>query len=271
MDDGSSDNGVDVVLSSEFTQVRIVQQNNQGVSVARNHGVAFARNDYVTFLDADDRWLPFYLEEMAQLIHKYPQVGIYASRYQCIEDGEAYVDPKIWLQQANPKGMLMNNYFEIASKGDLPFMISSTVVSKTLFNQIGGFPAGEKIGEDQDFFVRAALNGPIAYTPNIHLFYHKDTENKATLLNIPEQECPYSQRVNALVQYREFSEQESNHMLRYCAAHLCHIAKLNIKAGNIDAAKNLLADERCKLKPKHRIGLYLFALVKQGMNAVRLG
>ncbi len=251
--------------------MRIIQQKNQGVSVARNNGVAFARNEYVTFLDADDRWLPFYLEEMSQLMQKFPNTGIYASRYQCVEGGESYVDPKIWIEQANPQGMLMHNYFEIASKGDLPFMISSTVVSKALFNQIGGFPAGEKIGEDQDFFVRAALKGPIAYTPNIHLFYHKDTENKATLLNIPQEECPYSQRVNSLVQENDFSSHQNQHMLRYCAAHLCHIAKLNIKAGNFEAAKSLLADERCKLKPKHRVGLYLFALVKQGMNAVRLG
>ena len=52
-------------------------------------------------------------------------------------------------------------------------------------------------------------------------------------------------------------------MLRYSAAHLCYIAKLNILSNRFTQARKLLADPRCKLKPKHLLSLYLFSWVKQ--------
>lgn len=252
-----------------FTNLRLIKQTNQGVSAARNHGISIAKNEFIAFLDADDQWLPFFLEEMVSLVHKYPEAGIYTSRYQCVEDGDNFVDAKIWLKDINPEGDLLSNYFEIASKGDLPFMISSTMVHKDLLDKVGGFPVGEKIGEDQDFFVRIAMQGDIAYSPNINLFYHRDSENKVTITNIPSEECPYSQRVHDLVKTSSLTPKTTTDMLRYCAAHLCHLAKLNIHAGKFNIAKSLLSDPRCALKPKHRIGLYGLALVKQVVNTMK--
>ncbi len=278
IDDGSTDGGDEIVKRFNFPNVRLIKQSNQGVSAARNHGIEVSRNDYIAFLDADDQWLPFFLEEMVALINKFPTTGIYTSRYQCIEGGNEFVDAKIHLENADPKGILLNNYFEIASKGDLPFMISSTLIHKSLLEKIGYFPVGEKMGEDQDFFIRIALQGAIAYSPNINLFYHRDSENKVTNSNIPSQECPFSERLHNKIKTQSVSFNGANaaakaqnikHMLRYSAAHLCHLAKLNINAGKFKTARALLADPRCALKPKHRIGLYCIAWVKQGLSGIK--
>ncbi|BDX08256.1 glycosyltransferase family 2 protein [Planctobacterium marinum] len=266
IDDGSSDNGVAIVEQANIADVRIIRQANQGVSVARNNGIKAARNQYVAFLDADDTWLPFFLEEMQLLIAKFPQCKFFASRYQCI-DGDKYVDAKINLEGLDPQGVLLSNYFEVAASGDLPFMISSAVIEKSLVDSIGGFPPGERIGEDQDFFARAAMYGPIAYSPNIHLMYRRDAENSATSTWVPEQECPFSERLKHQVA-RLNQKVVAQQVNKYSAAHLCHLAKLNIYKGRFRSARKLLADTRCNLKAKHKWGLLTLSYLKQAQYSL---
>jgi len=239
-----------------------VHQANQGVSAARNNGVALASHEYIAFLDADDQWLPLFLDEVARLINKFPQAKFFATRYQIVESENNYIDAKIKLEHINPEGTILDDYFNIASQGDIPFTMSSMVIQRAFFKSIGGFPLGEPIGEDQDLFCRVALNTAIAYSPNIHSLYHKDAQNQASKNNIPSMECGFSVRLTR-VAYDNTEKKNTINMLKYCAAHLCHLAKLNIGNGHFSQARELLSDPRCKLKPKHLIGLYGLSWLKQ--------
>lgn len=257
VNDGSTDNSAKIVQAAKFDNVKLVHQKNQGVSAARNNGVKVASNPYIAFLDADDQWLPLFLEEVAHLIHKFPQAEFFGTRYQIIEEGNKFCDAKINLPPLNPDGVLLDDYFEIASTGDLPFTMSSMVIYKPLFEKIGGFPLNEPIGEDQELFCQVALLSKIAYSPNIHSLYHKDAINQASKINVPSDECGFSRRISAAAAVQK-NKSKAKSMLRYSAAHLCHLAKLNIIKGKYKQARALLADQRCSLKPKHLV--YLFGL-----------
>ena len=88
MDDGSEDNSFEVALKSitGHPQCRLYQQDNAGVSVARNTAVSLSRGGYLCFLDADDWWKPSFLEEMSKLIDGFPEAGIYGTNYTIVNE-----------------------------------------------------------------------------------------------------------------------------------------------------------------------------------------
>lgn len=62
VDDGSTDETPDVLASIHDPRLRLVRQENQGLSAARNAGAAIAAGEWLTFLDDDDEALPGWLE-----------------------------------------------------------------------------------------------------------------------------------------------------------------------------------------------------------------
>ena len=59
VDDGSTDGSGDLAdqLATHDSRIRVIHQENHGLSVARNVGLQNASGEYVIFLDSDDEWL----------------------------------------------------------------------------------------------------------------------------------------------------------------------------------------------------------------------
>ena len=66
IDDGSTDGCAAVcdAFAAKDERVRVVHQENQGLSAARNTGIDAARGKYIAFVDSDDIVLPAYLQRM---------------------------------------------------------------------------------------------------------------------------------------------------------------------------------------------------------------
>ncbi|QDT34640.1 glycosyltransferase family 2 protein [Thalassoglobus polymorphus] len=67
IDDGSTDDSA-AIAESFGAPVRVIRQENQGESVARNRGIDEAKGEWIAFLDADDLWAPEKLERQLSLI-----------------------------------------------------------------------------------------------------------------------------------------------------------------------------------------------------------
>ena len=65
VNDGSTDGSVDEVLRISDSRIRLVSQENGGVSAARNRGIDEAKGEYIAFLDADDLYCPELIENIA--------------------------------------------------------------------------------------------------------------------------------------------------------------------------------------------------------------
>lgn len=147
--------------------VRLITQSNAGVSAARNSGVAASSGDYIAFLDADDWWEPTYLEKMAQLIADYPEAGLYASNYYYHKDGVNIIKVDI------PTGYF-NYPKEYFKNFAMPVWTGATMMPRKVYEEMGGFPVGIKLGEDFLLWAKIALHYPIVFL-NEPLAYYNNT------------------------------------------------------------------------------------------------
>jgi len=184
VDDGSTDDSSTQlsVISQQLSvdtpeinkKVRVIQQQNQGVSTARNNGVKLAKYDYIAFLDADDSWELTYLEEMNGLIATYPNAGIYGSGYFIVKNGKKRIAP-IGVEQNFDRGLI--NYCQVYSKTlCMPLWTGATIIPKSIFDLENGFNPRLKLGEDFDLWIRVATKYSVAFL-NIPLAsYNQDVE-----------------------------------------------------------------------------------------------
>src|SRR5438034_340060 len=71
VDDGSTDEGANIVRDYIKKGIRLMEQANAGPGAARNRGTAAAAGDLVAWLDADDAWEPEYLAESVRMMDAY--------------------------------------------------------------------------------------------------------------------------------------------------------------------------------------------------------
>ncbi len=73
VNDGSRDNTLEVAerYAELDSRIRVIAQDNAGVSVARNNGLRVARGEYIMFLDADDNYTtPYAITDMMKELLK---------------------------------------------------------------------------------------------------------------------------------------------------------------------------------------------------------
>lgn len=77
VDDGSSDNSLSICqsIAANDKRIKIIQQKNQGVSIARNTGLDYARGQYISFVDNDDYVSPYMYEYLYRAINE-PNIDI---------------------------------------------------------------------------------------------------------------------------------------------------------------------------------------------------
>jgi glycosyltransferase involved in cell wall biosynthesis len=170
IDDGSIDSSYQKVLDMEDSRIKVIRQENQGVSVARNKGIEQASSSLVAFLDADDEWKPNFLEKMCVLISQFPDCVLFGSGYATFRTNGLIWHTKEYFP-VDWSGIIPN-YIRIMRF--YPFFTSSVVIRKTVLTDIGGFPVGVKFGQDVATWLRCSLVGKIAYINQPLVIYHTD-------------------------------------------------------------------------------------------------
>jgi glycosyltransferase involved in cell wall biosynthesis len=172
VNDGSTDNGLEIVGAIHDDRIRIINQKNAGVSTARNNGVKNARFDYVAFLDADDWWNNMFLQEIEVLIRKYPEAALFASNFNHVIKEKEISRIKI---SDIEDGYI--NYFDLFLKiSDSPVCSSAVCIKKQCFLNENGFKTNLKNMEDFDLWLRIACKHRIAYINKVLAFYNQDVD-----------------------------------------------------------------------------------------------
>jgi glycosyltransferase involved in cell wall biosynthesis len=179
VNDGSTDQSASLVASlSDNKKIRLIHQENAGVSAARNRGIAEANSELIAFLDADDEWLPEFLMTILTLKSQFPRESVFSSLYSFQDStGKTNLPKSVSLFESGYRGIL-DNFLDIIHIG-LPFNSSTVVVAQKALEEIGGFPVGIAYGEDVDTWIRLSLRYKIVYVNKVLAIYHRDAENRA--------------------------------------------------------------------------------------------
>ena len=178
MDDGSKDDSFAVASKAfeGFPNCHLYRQANGGVSVARNNAVSLSQGEYLCFLDADDWWEPTFLQEMLTLIDEFPDAGIYGTNYTIVNESKrkTRVAP-IGVEQGFERGYI--NYCRVYAKTlAMPLWTGAVCMSRRVFDEMGGFPKGIKLGEDFLLWIRVALKYKVAFLNKPLSYYNQDVD-----------------------------------------------------------------------------------------------
>lgn len=178
MDDGSVDESCDVARKAMegCPHAQLYQQKNAGVSAARNNAVAFSKGEYLCFLDADDWWEPTFLEEMDRLIRAFPEAGIYGANYTIVNETKRKTRvANVGVDAGFETGYI--NYCQVYAKTlAMPLWTGATCVPRRVFDEMGGFPQGIKLGEDFLLWIHIALKYKVAFLNKPLSYYNQDVD-----------------------------------------------------------------------------------------------
>lgn len=112
IDDGSIDESVNIINAymKKDSRIKLIQQVNSGSSVARNNGIRNASGQYIALLDADDLWLPTFLEKQIAFMKEKNAICVCCSYGRINEASEEIHRPTIAKSVITNKDMLVMDY-----------------------------------------------------------------------------------------------------------------------------------------------------------------
>lgn len=156
VNDGSTDKTADILRAYGDRVIRI-DQDNAGMSAARNTGIGAARGRYIAFLDADDLWLPDKLARQVALLEQQADLA-FCSTCARFEDPDGHPAGE-WGCPASGRVSLpqvLENHAAIAGGA------SSVLARSEIVKRLGGFDEALRGAEDTDLWVRLAAEGEFA-------------------------------------------------------------------------------------------------------------
>lgn len=153
VDDGSEHTTAETVSAYRDPRVRLLRQEKQGRSLARNRGIEAARSRFIAFLDDDDLFLPHRLRFQLDHFAAHPQTEAIACAARVVDDTGA--DQGTWAPWAEARELALPEF--LYGYGLLP---SSWLLRRECISRLDHWfdPAMENT-EDTDFFIRLLYTG----------------------------------------------------------------------------------------------------------------
>lgn len=170
VNDGSTDNSINEVNKVLDSRIRIVNQENSGVGVARNTGISNANFEWIAFLDGDDLWCNDHLSELKKIINIFPDSGLISTQHSKFNERPVLTGK----HSINKFPIKTIDYFEEASIYPTIIWTSAACINKRVFDEIGGF-SKEKMGEDLEYWVKISLDYQVSISLNTTAYYRQNT------------------------------------------------------------------------------------------------
>jgi hypothetical protein len=178
IDDGSTDNTLDVLRGFRDPRIQFITQKNRGLAFTLNRGLELARGRYIARQDADDISLPDRFSKQVSFLEMNPScalVGTWAEIW-CEREktGRVHRHPS---DSATLKfELLFNN----------PFVHSSVMLRKSALEQVGPYASdGFRETEDYELWSRIARHHDVANIPEVLQIYRETTGSLSRMPQTP--------------------------------------------------------------------------------------
>lgn len=262
VDGGSTDKSVEIVKNIPDTRIFVIQQKGNGIADARNEGIYASNSDLIAFLDADDEWMPDFLETIIDLKNKFPNAGAFSTAFVRHGMNGEITYPRYKGIPEHPWEGIIPNYFKMLLDFP-PIWTSAVAVPKKVIIRLGGFPSGESFGEDLDLWFRIALEYKIAFTTQIKAIYNRDTTdyNFFCFRNKEIKIEPVLKTARYALKNQETPKEFLPYIQEYITRLQLGIASKHILKGNPDQARGVLNECITKRYFKEKWGLYFFSFL----------
>ncbi len=171
VDDGSTDDSA-AIAQSYGPPVRVIRQENQGESVARNRGMDEAQGDWVGLLDADDRWVPNKLERQVAALGKAGEdvVCVYSDYILFGSVPRRARSRPMWPVESERRVRMLTD----------PWIQPGTALILTALTNEVRFPVGILYGEDQIFWMKLYDRGKFVHVPEPLVEYRKHAHQQTS-------------------------------------------------------------------------------------------
>lgn len=180
VNDGSTDNCLDIIkeYANKDSRIKLINQNNQGLAIARYNGFDIATGEYVLFLDPDD-WITIDCCELAYNQAKENDNDfVWYTYYNYIENKEKYVINKLNIQKlAGIKSVNLNNIDDI-NYLQAAYVWNKIYKRKWLIENNIKFINMQ--WEDLPFTAQAIINSKSISIINKPLYFYRDRERSLT-------------------------------------------------------------------------------------------
>ncbi|SEQ83527.1 Glycosyltransferase involved in cell wall bisynthesis [Hyunsoonleella jejuensis] len=160
INDGSTDNSREVVTHFSDSRIKLIDQENQGLSRARNAGIKNASGNYIALIDADDFWLPHHLKQLHNLIIDFPNAGLYSTGYTLKKSEHIYHRAKFNGLPDNFRG-IVPNFFKHSLQNCIAW-VGSVCFPKNVLDDVGYFDLDIFSEQDTDMYIKVALKYDVA-------------------------------------------------------------------------------------------------------------
>lgn len=164
VDDGSTDDSVEMIKTRNENNIILYEQQNAGPSVARNKGVDLSQGKFCAYLDADDYWEDGFIEKTLSFLEEHDDcVAVNVAQRHLTISGE-HVAPVCYKDYTQP--FVLDDFFSFWASY-MHVCTGSVVIKSEIIKQTGGMRTDLRITEDLEFWALVSTYGKWGFIPEI--------------------------------------------------------------------------------------------------------
>ncbi len=157
INDGSTDRTPDLLGSYQDARIRIIHQENLGLTKSLNKGISLAHGEYIARMDADDISFPRRLERQVQFMEDNLDIGVVGTAYYEIDDQGRIVGKRVFPLSDDRLRKALIRYN--------PLFHGSVMIRRTVFERVGLYNECFLKSQDYELWFRVAKHFRLANLP----------------------------------------------------------------------------------------------------------